>query len=41
MAFFSPLASGNQTIPPHAPVKSGRSPSRSDAKRKLSALVQA
>jgi hypothetical protein len=38
MAFFSPLASGKPTIPTLAAVRSGRRPSRSDAKRKRSAL---
>jgi len=32
MVFFSPLASGRQKIPSLAAVRSGRSPSRSDAK---------
>ena len=35
---FSSLASGKQRIPIPASVRSGRSPSRSDAKRKRSAL---
>ncbi len=35
---FSSLASGKPTIPTQAAVRSGRRPSRSDAKRKRSAL---
>lgn len=38
---FSSLASGKQRIPLPASVRSGRSPSRSDAKRKRSALDRA